>query len=119
MRNYILKRIFTAVILIFIITVINFILINLAPGNPVDAMIDPNASQEVIQLKKEALGLNGPLYVRYFKWLINVLHGNLGFPDDFLSHHAHANPELSFSADWVRHCHTAWDCKRRKTIFQI
>ena len=79
MRNYILKRIFTAVILIFIITVINFILINLAPGNPVDAMIDPNASQEVIQLKKEALGLNGPLYVRYFKWLINVLHGNLGY----------------------------------------
>lgn len=79
MRNYILRRFLTAVVLVFFITMINFILINLAPGNPVDAMIDPNASQETIQAKKEALGLNGPLYLRYIRWLINVLHGNLGY----------------------------------------
>ncbi len=79
MSNYIIRRLLTAVLIIFCITVINFILINLAPGDPVDMMVDPNQSPESIQARKEALGLNDPLPVRYGKWLQAALQGDFGY----------------------------------------
>jgi len=50
----------------------------LAPGDPVQMMIDPNiTASDLIQLKKN-LGLDLPLWQQYFIWLKNILSGNLG-----------------------------------------
>ncbi|NUU61887.1 ABC transporter permease [Paenibacillus sp. JW14] len=58
---------------------LNYFIIKLAPGNPVDMFIDPNTPKEVLELRKEILGLNDPVILQYFKWLLNLLQGQLGY----------------------------------------
>lgn len=79
MFNYIIRRILIAIPVLFGVTVISFLIINMAPGSPVDMIIDPNISAADIAARKEALGLNAPLYVQYWHWLTNMLQGNLGY----------------------------------------
>ncbi|WP_186323543.1 ABC transporter permease [Paenibacillus xylanexedens] len=79
MVPYIIRRLLIALPVLIGITIINFIIINLAPGNPVEMMIDPNTSQELIEAKKEMLGLNSPAIVQYGKWIMSLMQGNLGY----------------------------------------
>ena len=79
MLKYIGKRILQAIPLLFIITVICFILINLAPYDAVDAITTPDMTAEEIAIRKEEYGLNDPMIVQYFRWLGNVLQGDLGY----------------------------------------
>lgn len=84
MLKYILKRILQAIPLLILITVICFALINLAPYDAVDAITTPDMSVAEIEMRREAYGLNDPVYVQYFRWLNNILHGNFGY--SLLSH---------------------------------
>ena len=81
MGRYILRRILISIPVLIGITIVTFTFANLAPGDPVTAMIDPlsGAKPGEIAKLKEALGLNKPLPVRYILWLREVLHGNLGY----------------------------------------
>ncbi|MHC6180358.1 ABC transporter permease [Clostridium sp. JNZ X4-2] len=79
MGNYIVRRILISIPVLIGVTIISFVIINMAPGSPLDKMIDPHLTAADIAARKAALGLNGPLYVRYLSWLGNVLHGNLGY----------------------------------------
>lgn len=79
MGTYIVRRLFIAVPVFFGITVLSFLIMNLAPGNPVDMLINPNIPKELLELKRERLGLNDPLYVQYANWLSGVLKGDLGY----------------------------------------
>jgi peptide/nickel transport system permease protein len=77
--TYIIRRILIAIPILIGVTILNFAIINLAPGSPVDIMIDPSLPPEAIEAQKEALGLNDPFYVQYWNWLVNLLQGNLGY----------------------------------------
>lgn len=81
--KYILRRILLVFPMLLGITIISFILLNLAPGDPITAMLNPEEmnvlSDEEIEAKREELGLNDPLPVRYFYWLGETLQGNLGY----------------------------------------
>lgn len=79
MGSYILRRLFIAVPVFLGITVLSFLIMNLAPGNPVDMLINPNIPKELLELKREKLGLNDPLYVQYANWLGGVVRGDLGY----------------------------------------
>src|SRR5579859_3705225 len=81
MTRYIVQRAAISVPLLLAISVISFTFINLAPGSPIDAMINPSVglSNEQEQRLREALGLNQPLPVRYVIWLSQAVQGNLGF----------------------------------------
>ncbi|USB31670.1 ABC transporter permease [Paenibacillus sp. YPG26] len=79
MGSYIVRRLFIAVPVFFGITVLSFLIMNLAPGNPVDMLINPNIPKELLELKREKLGLNDPLYVQYANWLGGILRGDLGY----------------------------------------
>lgn len=79
MINYIVRRILISIPVLIGVTIISFIIINMAPGSPLDKMIDPHLTAADIAARKAALGLNGPLYIRYLDWLQNLLHGNLGY----------------------------------------
>ncbi len=57
------------------ITFINFFIINLAPGDAVDLMIDPNVSEADKKVRREALGLDDPFLVRYFGWMRELVRG--------------------------------------------
>jgi peptide/nickel transport system permease protein len=64
-------------------TVVTFVIINLAPGDPVTALINPLElnvmSAKDIEQRREDLGLNDPLPVRYGLWLKELATGNLGY----------------------------------------
>ncbi|WP_066717990.1 ABC transporter permease [Clostridium sp. Marseille-P299] len=77
--KYILKRLMIAIPVLIGITIVDFLLMNLAPGNPLDMMRNPFVSDTALELKEQALGLNQPLYIQYFTWLKELLHGNLGY----------------------------------------
>ena len=79
MLKYIGKRILQAIPLLFLITVICFTLINLAPYDAVDSITTPDMSLAEIEAKKEEYGLNDPVVVQYGKWLLNLLQGELGY----------------------------------------
>lgn len=84
MLKYIIKRIAQAIPLLILITVICFVLINMAPYDAVDAITTPDMSAAEIEARREAYGLNDPVYVQYIRWLNNILHGNFGY--SLLSH---------------------------------
>jgi peptide/nickel transport system permease protein len=82
MTRYILRRLFWMIPLLLGITMINYGIYALAPGDPVSAMITPeefrNLTKADLEKRREALGLNEPVYVRYGIWLRELLRGNLG-----------------------------------------
>ncbi|MEZ4862735.1 MAG: ABC transporter permease [Caldilineaceae bacterium] len=81
MTKYILRRLLLALPILLGITIIDFALINLAPGDPIDAMIDPTTAVGVgVQEQlREKMGLNQPLPVRYGIWLREMFSGNMGY----------------------------------------
>jgi peptide/nickel transport system permease protein len=78
MLRYFLKRLLSSIPLLLGITLISFILINLAPGSPLNEWADPNLSIEDTQKIKTNLGLNDPIIIQYARWLKEALKGNLG-----------------------------------------
>ncbi len=82
MSRYILSRLLWMIPLIFGITIINYGIYALAPGDPVSAMLTPeefrSMSREDLDARREALGLNQPAPVRYVLWLGQAVRGNLG-----------------------------------------
>lgn len=79
MFNYIVRRLLIAIPILLGITIIDFLIVNMAPGNPVDMMISPNVTGAALELRKAALGLDQPLYIQYFHWLVSLLQGNFGY----------------------------------------
>lgn len=79
MTRYIIRRLIQIIPLLIGITLITFGLANLVPGSPVSQLeFNPRTSQEDIERIEESLGLNDPLYVRYFTWVGNVARGDFG-----------------------------------------
>src|SRR5438046_7371661 len=81
MGTYVLQRLAISIPLLLAITVITFAFINVAPGDPITAMISPEdqLQEHDLERMREALGLNKPLPVRYVLWLGQALQGNLGY----------------------------------------
>ncbi|MBE6011124.1 MAG: ABC transporter permease [Lachnospiraceae bacterium] len=79
MFQYIVRRILISMPVLLGVTIICFLIINLAPGDPVDMMMDPNTPKEIQEATREKLGLNQPIYIRYFQWLMNLKDGNFGY----------------------------------------
>jgi peptide/nickel transport system permease protein len=73
-------RLVQAIPALFGISVITFGLVNLMPSDPVAIMLGPEqlASEEVIEATRERYGLDQPVYVRYWNWLVDVSNGDLG-----------------------------------------
>lgn len=78
--NYVLRRFVHAFPLILCVIVFNFILIHLAPGDPIQSLVGefPAPEAYVSQMRK-AFGLDQPLPVQLFLYVRNVLKGDLGF----------------------------------------
>ena len=79
MLKYIIKRILQAIPLMIAITALCFVLIDLAPYDAVDALITDKMTKEQIAERREAYGLNDPVYVQYIRWVQNVCKGDLGY----------------------------------------
>jgi peptide/nickel transport system permease protein len=79
MTRYIIGRVLGAIPLLLGISLLMFLLVNVAPGNPFqELLLNPGTRPEDVQALKEAYGLDKPLPVRYFVWLGNVVQGDFG-----------------------------------------
>ncbi len=81
MVSYIVRRVLIAIPILLGITVLVFLLLAIAPGDPVSAFIRPElrTNEEMRRIITERYGLDQPLPVRYFRWLGEALQGNLGY----------------------------------------
>ena len=83
MGTYILRRLVVSIPVLLGITVVTYLILNLAPGDPASAMIDPEMEillgPEYVEQQRERLGLNEPLPVRYALWLRELAVGNFGY----------------------------------------
>jgi len=78
MLLYILKRLVTVTPVAFGVSVVCFLLVHLAPGDPLSAVLPADATQQTIDEMRSAYGFDKPLPVQYAIWLWHVLHGDLG-----------------------------------------
>jgi len=60
------------------VTIICFCLVYVAPGDPVQNLLPPDANQADVAYLKQAYGLDQPVPVQYFKWLARALTGDFG-----------------------------------------
>jgi len=81
MLRYIVRKIFELIPTFIGITFIIFLIIHLAPGNPINATggFNPNVSYESLKNMEKIYHLNEPIYIQYLDWLKNFLKLNLGF----------------------------------------
>lgn len=77
--RFLLKRILIMIPVFLGMTFIVFMLTNLTPGSPVDAMITPDMTPADIRQMEINFGLDQPLLVQYAKWLGRLFTGNLGY----------------------------------------
>lgn len=75
----IINRLVQSILIIFFVSIICFLLVKSAPGDPVLTYVQPNMSESYIAQIREELGLTKPLYQQYFIWLHNILGGNFGY----------------------------------------
>ncbi|WP_202081411.1 ABC transporter permease [Caldalkalibacillus salinus] len=78
MHKFIIRRLLLMIPMLFIITVIVFTLVKMAPGDAMSGEPDPNVSQEALDRQKALYGLDQPPHQQYISWLGNVLQGNFG-----------------------------------------
>ncbi|MCL6454922.1 MAG: ABC transporter permease [Alicyclobacillus sp.] len=81
MGTYIARRLLGMIPMLFAITVATFLMMHAAPGNAIEAILNP-AIKDPQQLQQQLLHANGldlPLYQQYLNWIGNFLIGNWGF----------------------------------------
>jgi peptide/nickel transport system permease protein len=80
MGIYILRRLLISIPTLIGISMVLYIILALAPGDPLSQFAaDPSVPPEVRENIREQLGLNDPVYIQYFKWLRSMVTGDWGF----------------------------------------
>ncbi|UAN37059.1 ABC transporter permease [Enterobacter asburiae] len=79
MNTLLTRRLLQLLPMLFFISLVAFLLVKLAPGDPVAAYITPRMAPEDIERIRQSLGLDKPLVTQYVLWLKNVLQGDLGY----------------------------------------
>ena len=78
MLKYIAKRLLAMIPVILGVTLIVYLIMSLAPGDPARTILGEQATEEQVNQLREEMGLNDPIIVQYFKYIWNLLHGDLG-----------------------------------------
>jgi peptide/nickel transport system permease protein len=85
MSTYILRRILIAFPVLLGITIVSFVALSLAPGDPLTARMDPTVlaqlqrNPQLMEERRHELGLDQPVPVRYAIWLASAVQGDLGY----------------------------------------
>ena len=78
MINFALKRLLMVIPVIISVSFIVFFIVNLAPGDPARLVVGTEADEATIERVREELGLNENIFVRFAKYMFNMLRGDLG-----------------------------------------
>ncbi|SFF18826.1 peptide/nickel transport system permease protein [Paenibacillus algorifonticola] len=78
MTAFIVKRVLSLIPILFIMSVIVFLIIYLIPGDPARVMLGDGADEATIQQLRANMGLDQPLILQYGQWMGSALQGDLG-----------------------------------------
>lgn len=78
MGSYVRKRLFQGVLLVFVVSVLVFLMVDMMPGDPVEIVTSHMVTAEYKDQLREEYGFNLPIYQRYFNWLTDALQGDFG-----------------------------------------
>jgi len=83
-RRYVAGRLLQATIVVLLVTTVTFVLVHLAPGDPIAMLLDrPGVTEAVRQQWRASFGLDRPLGEQYVRWMANALRGDLGYSISF------------------------------------
>jgi peptide/nickel transport system permease protein len=85
MTRYLARRLASSALMLVGLSVLVFVLLRLAPGDPIDAYVDPMAglSSEARDALRHQLGLDQPIFVQYLAWARQVASSNLGYSTQY------------------------------------
>ncbi len=78
LKSYLLTRLALVVPMVLILLTFVFLLMRVAPGDPISASLGGHVPQNVIDQIKHQLGFDKPLWRQYIEYLGNILRGNFG-----------------------------------------
>jgi peptide/nickel transport system permease protein len=78
MATLIVRRLLQTIVVLFFVTVLVFMIMQLLPGDPARIMLGLDASEEQIEQFRKEMGLDKPIPVQYMTWLGGVITGDLG-----------------------------------------
>lgn len=80
MTQYLIKRLLIAIPTLIAISLVLFTILALAPGDPLGEFAsNPSITQEVRENIRRTLGLDQPIHIRYIKWFLAFIKGDLGY----------------------------------------
>lgn len=88
MTAFLIRRVLLLVPVLFGVSVVVFLALHLAPGDPAQLLLGPMATPNQLSAMRAELSLNQPLPIQYLRWIGQVLSGNLGFS---ISYHQGVN----------------------------
>ena len=89
MKSYVFQRLIYMIFLLWLVSIVTFVVIQLPPGDYLSTHISrleqagEELSDEEVENLRRQYGLDLPLYMRYFKWFGQVLQGEFGFSFDW------------------------------------
>ena len=79
MWKYAVRRLLVALVVLFVLSILDFGIINLAPGDPLQSILPrEHRAPGVLSLLYQSTGLSQSIPVRYIRWLVAVAHGDFG-----------------------------------------
>lgn len=78
MLNYVIKRLLGLIPTLFIVSVLVFLFVHMLPGDPARLIAGPEADAQVIELVRQQLGLDQPLYYQFWHYISNAVQGDFG-----------------------------------------
>ncbi len=78
LAGYIIRRLFWAVPVIFAVSILVFLLLRLAPSDPIDSILDVRYDEEIAERLRTKYGYDEPIHIQYMKYVENLFQGDLG-----------------------------------------
>ncbi len=78
MKRFVIKRMLSGILLLFTVSILSFSLLYIMPSDPIDYLVEDNASEEMREKIAAKYGLDQPLYIQYLRWLGSCLRGDFG-----------------------------------------
>src|SRR3954469_6915624 len=78
MLTFVARRLLYLVPVLIAVSLLTFLIASLLPGDLAYTILGDQATPEKVAALRADMGLDQPIYVRYFGWLVNVLQGDFG-----------------------------------------
>ena len=78
MLSFTIRRFLSVIPTLFAVSIIVFLMLRLAPGDPAELLLGERATTESLAAMREHLGLNEPIHTQYLMFLQRLMKGDLG-----------------------------------------